>query len=436
MKALFLASSPYSHIIQIEPLIKELCLKGSDVTVMSLKKNEELIKSFGADFIEYPNNIQPGSALNTDYNDVISKYNKLINEKLYKEAINYFIEEDAKAVFDIKDSQIKAMIDIVKNYKIDIIFRDAVDKFGLILEKILNIPTIGYMTHNLYSKKFFEQNSEQLYSIWLDNRNRIPKKYLKDFRKKVDNKFDQLANKYGYKINSYHQLDPLSDISILFSTEYVQPKESLYFDREYVYVYPNYYRFEIEKNISDSLQCFMSRYKNIIYISSGTIICQSFSYYKQFIDGLKNIDDIGLIISGGDSTNFLRQYVRDNKINNVIIVKNAPQKYILSKSSLFITTGGQNSILESIYFEVPMLVTPLTSEQRLNGYIVQQNKLGLTTSDIEPRKMTIGKMMKSLMTSEIVHSTLRRASLDLKTHKNNFDVMWEYIYNKVYEKTD
>ena len=431
MRALFLASSPYSHIIQIEPLVKELRLKGNDVIVMSKKKNEELIKSFGADFIEYPEDIQPASALNTDYNVVIPKYNKLISEKFYEEAINYFIEEDAKAVFDIKDSQIKAMIKIVMNYKIDIIFRDAVDKFGLILEKKLNIPTIGYMTHNLYSKKFFEQNSEQLYSIWLDNRNRIPNKYLKNFRNKVDAKFDQLSEKYQYRINSYHQLDPLSDISILFSTEYIQPKESLYIDRKYIYAYPNHYRFDIEKNISDSLKWFVSKYKTIIYISSGTIICQSFSYYKQFIDGLKNIDDIGVIISGGDSINFLTQYTVDNKINNIMIIKNAPQKYILSKSSLFITSGGQNSILESVYFEVPMLVTPLTSEQRLNGYIVQRNNLGLTTSDSEPRKSTVGSMMQNLITSKSIHSTLHKASIDLKTHENNFDLMWEYIYKSL-----
>lgn len=436
MKALFLASSPYSHIIQIEPLVKELCSRGNKVIVMSLKKNKELINSFGADFVEYPDNIQPASALNTDYNVVIPKYNQLINEKSYEEAINYFIEKDAKAVFDIKNSQIKSMVNIVKDYKIDIIFRDAVDKFGLILEKLLNIPTIGYMTHNLYSKKFFEQNEKQLYSIWLDNRNRIPKEYLKGFRNKVDMKFDQLSTKYGYKINSYHQLDPLSDISILFSTEYIQPKESLYFDRQYVYVYPNHYRFDLENNISNSLKHFISKYKNIIYISSGTIICQSFSYYKQFIDGLKNIDDIGVIISGGDCTYSITQYTKNNKINNVMIIKNAPQKYILSKSSLFITSGGQNSILESVYFEVPMLVTPLTSEQRLNGYIVQQKKLGLTTSDNEPRNTTIGSMMQNLISSKTIHSMLHKASLDMQMHENNFDLMWRYINNKVYEKKD
>lgn len=67
MKILLLASSPYSHIIQIEPLVRELILKENDVMVMSLKKNKELIESFGVNFIEYPNNIQPASAENTDY---------------------------------------------------------------------------------------------------------------------------------------------------------------------------------------------------------------------------------------------------------------------------------------------------------------------------------------------------------------------------------
>ena len=41
-----------------------------------------------------------------------------------------------------------------------------------------------------------------------------------------------------------------------------------------------------------------------------------------------------------------------------------PQKFILSKTDVFITSGGHNSILEAIYYKVPMLITPISSEQR------------------------------------------------------------------------
>ena len=55
MNVLFLASTPYSHIIPLHPLITELISKGNKVYCMSDKKNEELIKSFGAIFVGLSN---------------------------------------------------------------------------------------------------------------------------------------------------------------------------------------------------------------------------------------------------------------------------------------------------------------------------------------------------------------------------------------------
>ena len=62
----------------------------------------------------------------------------------------------------------------------------------------------------------------------------------------------------------------------------------------------------------------------------------------------------------------LNNYIRENKINNIYISSFIPQKFILSKTDVFITSGGHNSILEAIYYKVPMLITPISSEQRLN----------------------------------------------------------------------
>ena len=168
MNIMILASSPYSHIIQLEPLVRELVSKNNIVFILSKQKNENMIESFGAIFLDYPEGISPASAKNGDYNRIIKEYNRLIKNKKYGQALNYFISQDAKAVFDITDKQLKAMINIVKKYKIDLIFRDAVDKFGIIISKKLNIPSIGYMTHNLYSKNFFKQSEELLYSLFLD----------------------------------------------------------------------------------------------------------------------------------------------------------------------------------------------------------------------------------------------------------------------------
>ncbi|MCI9092438.1 MAG: glycosyltransferase family 1 protein [Coprobacillus sp.] len=427
MNIMILASSPYSHIIQLEPLVKELLSKNHIVTILSDKRNKDMIENFGANFLNYPQGISPASAKNADYNNIIKEYNTLIENKKYDQAINYFISQDAKAVFDINDKQLKSMIDIIRNLKINLIFRDAVDKFGIMVGRKLNIPTIGYMTHNLYSRDFFEQNEEQLYSLLLDNRNKIPIEYFRGFRNKVDKYFNKYSMEFGYKINSYHQLDPNSEFTILFSTSFIQPIESLNNNRKYLYVYPNSNRFYCEENINLDIQKFIEKYKKIIYISSGTIICQSFSYYRGFIEGFKNNDKIGLVISAGKCSMMLEKYLCDHNILNVLILDSAPQKYILSNSDLFITSGGQNSILESIYFKVPMLVTPLTSEQRLNGYIIERNNFGLTTSKNMGIDKTIGTMIGELIESSKIRLSIYKASEDIKHHYNNFSSMWSYI---------
>ena len=54
MKILFLASTPYSHILPLSPLFAELINKGNVVYCMTDKKNKELVNQFNVKFLEYP----------------------------------------------------------------------------------------------------------------------------------------------------------------------------------------------------------------------------------------------------------------------------------------------------------------------------------------------------------------------------------------------
>lgn len=67
MNIMILASSPYSHIIQLEPLVKELVSKNNMVFILSDQKNKGMIENFGATFLEYPEDISPASAKNGNY---------------------------------------------------------------------------------------------------------------------------------------------------------------------------------------------------------------------------------------------------------------------------------------------------------------------------------------------------------------------------------
>ena len=54
-----------------------------------------------------------------------------------------------------------------------------------------------------------------------------------------------------------------------------------------------------------------------------------------------------------------------------------PQLELLPKCSVFVTHGGMNSVQESLYFGVPMVVVPQQAEQRFNGRQVVRHGAGL-----------------------------------------------------------
>ncbi|MGW0738205.1 macrolide family glycosyltransferase [Streptomyces sp. NPDC002851] len=58
------------------------------------------------------------------------------------------------------------------------------------------------------------------------------------------------------------------------------------------------------------------------------------------------------------------------------VSRHVPQLDVLQHASLFITHGGMNSTMESLYYGVPMVVIPQMNEQRANGLRVDELGLG------------------------------------------------------------
>jgi MGT family glycosyltransferase len=61
---------------------------------------------------------------------------------------------------------------------------------------------------------------------------------------------------------------------------------------------------------------------------------------------------------------------------NFDVRRSFPQLDVLNSASLFVTHGGMNSVMESLYHGVPMVVIPQMSEQRANGMRVDELGFG------------------------------------------------------------
>ena len=124
----------------------------------------------------------------------------------------------------------------------------------------------------------------------------------------------------------------------------------------------------------------------------------------------------------------LNNYIRENKINNIYISSFISQKFILSKTDVFITSGGHNSILEAIYYKVPMLITPISSEQRMNGLLLEELGIGETTYSLN-KNASISSQINKLLRKQLNVNKLNEISNDLRNQNNNFKSMWDYIYD-------
>ncbi|SJP35196.1 Oleandomycin glycosyltransferase [Clostridioides difficile] len=103
------------------------------------------------------------------------------------------------------------------------------------------------------------------------------------------------------------------------------------------------------------------RKRKLIYISLGTINNKNVSFYKNCINAFKD-SDVDVIMSVGRSTDIESL---GNIPNNFKVKNSVEQITILQKTDVFVTHSGMNSVNESLYYGVPMVLFPQHSEQRM-----------------------------------------------------------------------
>lgn len=140
-------------------------------------------------------------------------------------------------------------------------------------------------------------------------------------------------------------------------------------------------------------------HKNIIYCSFGSIPDVHFQNSARFIELLCKIAEDSF-----PEYNFILS-ARGTELSSIDLPPNVhtfswvPQQKILSASHLFITHGGSNSIMESLYYEVPMLVCPLNSiwDQPGNAARVVYHGLGQRFIPGKDHKEELGQKISGLL---------------------------------------
>lgn len=357
MKIVFFCIPAHGHTNPTLGVVKELIKNGNEVYYYSYDIMKEKIESTGAKFIS------------CDKLDPQTKLTKEDKEKISKDLVF-----STNLIVDLTLGLDDTILEQMKELKPDVIVADSVAFWGKLIAKKLNIPFISSTTtfaFNQYSARVMKQDGPGLFSLIKS----IPKinKSLKRLREK------------GYEVKSILDIIANSNdtSTIVYTSKLFQPFSET-FSENYDFVGP------IIRNVTTTMQ---KAEVPTVYISLGTVINNNRAFYQNCFEALKN-EKVRVIMSVGED---IEIESLENIPNNFIVEKFVDQISVLQVTDVFITHCGMNSVSEALYFGIPLILFPQTTEQRGVANRVKELEAGefLEDTNIENIKNTVLEVLNS-----------------------------------------
>ena len=323
-KIVFFCIPAHGHTNPTLGVVKELISRGHQVWYYSYNVMREKIESAGATFVSCD-----------DY-DMEQKLSRKDSTRIGKDlAFSTKILVDTTLALDEKVC--KEMIEL----KPDCIVADSMALWGKAIALKLGIPFVSSTTtfaFNQYSARIIKQSIVDLLKMIIS-------------APIVTKQITRLKSK-GYPVNNI--LDIIGNDENTHTIVYTSPEFQPYsetFSEKYAFVGPSI------RNSSESID---KNREKLIYISMGTVNNDMITFYKTCISAFKDTD-YQVIMSVG---NLVPMGEFDDLPENISVYPYVDQIAVLQKADAFITHCGMNSVSEGLYYEVPLVMYPQTSEQK------------------------------------------------------------------------
>lgn len=323
-KIVFFCIPAHGHTNPTLGVVRELVSRGHKVWYYSYNNMREKIESSGATFIS------------CDAYDAELKLNAKDAARVGKD-----LALSTKLLVDTTLNLDDMVCNEIKKLMPDCIVADSMALWGKAVALKLGIPFVSSTTtfaFNKHSAKIIKQSFSDVFKMLLA----IPKtfaqvKRLKDKGYPVNNILDIIGNDENTHTIVYTsaQFQPVSDT----------------FSEKFAFVGP------VIRPSSEEIE---KTREKLIYISMGTVNNNMLPFYKECISVLKNTD-YQVIMSVG---NLVPKDSFGALPENVSVFAEVDQIAVLKKADVFVSHCGMNSVSESLYFKVPLVMLPQTSEQK------------------------------------------------------------------------
>jgi len=336
MKILFINLPYYGHVVPTIGLVQELLKQGCQVTYMLPFDWEDKIANSGADFQGYEN-----------------------HKQLAEQMKNAYAAADA----------IAEQFDLILYEQFFFLGKHLAEKHGKPAVRIFTAPA----TNDKLMREFISSGPLSVFrSKW------IAKAFTREVAKNVPLKTDNWLDEIIY--------NP-PELNLVYALREYQPYEDEFSDENYKFLGPSIYDRPIQAFD------FTKGNRPLIYISLGTIVKGSCSFFQNGIDAFRN-ENVDVIISVGHK--FDVRKLR-NIPENVHLYTTVPQVEVLKMADAFVTHGGMNSISEALVSATPMVLLPFVSDQPTNARSMERLGVGRKISYSELRKGSLKQIIFSVL---------------------------------------
>ena len=312
----------HGHTNPILPVVTELVKRGNSVRFYSFEEFREKIERTGAEYFSI--------------DAYLPELTKEEEAGLKNVSITEMTIQDIRITLGLNDY----LHDEFESFKPDVVYTDSACFWGKLNAWKYDVPMVvstSTFAFNRLSSTYMKSSPKEIADLLLG----MPR-CSKELNK---------LKEYGYKckgILSLVQSDNDTD-SVVYTSKYFQPFSESFSDH-YLFAGPSVFSDKVPDKDHD---------RPLVYISMGTVINDRPDFYAKCIEALKDMD-ADVVISCGKA---LEVSSLGELPDNIKVYPYVDQLDILSRTNVFITHCGMNSVSESLYMASPMVLYPQTNEQ-------------------------------------------------------------------------
>lgn len=322
----------YGHVNVTLPVVHELVERGHDVLYYCGDRMCDVIQKTGATYKRCPD-VLPTS------HDISGKAHNLANISVM--------------LLNACETLVPFVMREIEQEQPDVVLYDTINLWARIATHVTQTPAIvSFPITVAEGVKGLMDFRTTAYAV-LSALPKIPK--LLQYRSK-------LMKTYGSEALAFPLFPSFADLNLVFSSREFQ-MDTPFLDESFRFVGASIHpemRADAPLHLPDDLP--------LIYVSLGTINNQNLDFYRGVIQAFADYP-ARIVLSIG------QQMSKDEFRpipENFTVMNSVPQLNVLQQAAVFVTHGGMNSIQESLYYGVPMVIVPQQIEQAINGKRVQE----------------------------------------------------------------